>query len=160
MSFKNQCSIIQTMRLLLFLSIGIWLACNTAKKEDPVLKEAAEAHRQALEVEKAVAPLLGELVQVKNNLNVQGRTLTPEEQSVIQAVESIEASYSRWEETHVEVPGYEHEAEGDSHAGHDHGPKLDLSPQDMLLVQRELRDTILALQQRVENALQQAKQLK
>ena len=144
--------------------VFIIIACNSAKKENPVLKEAAQTHEQALQLEKQVAPQLAELTQVKNSINVQGRALTPEEQALVQEIEVIERSYGYWEENHVEVPGYahahDHDDEAHSHEGHDHGAKLELTPEDMLTVQREFRDSIVAIQRRVDSVLQKAKQIK
>ncbi len=136
------------------------MACNSAKNENPALKEAAQTHEQALKIEKQVAPQLQELTQVKNSIQVQGRALTPEEMALVQEIESIEQSYEYWEKNHVEVPGYEHSHEGHQHEGHDHGAPLKLTPQDMLVVQREFRDSIVAIQRRVDAALQQSKQIK
>ena len=135
-------------------------ACNTSKKEDPQLKEAADVHLEAMQIEKQMKPQLAELVQLKNSINIQGRELTAEEIALVQQIEALEASYSFWEENHVEVPGHEHHDHDDHDHDHHHhhGPKLDLSPADMLLVQQEFRDSIRAIQQRVEATLQAAKQ--
>lgn len=143
---------------VLFLCIVMITACNSAKKENPVLKEAAQTHAQALEIEKLVAPQLEELTQWKNGINVQGRALTPEEVELVQAIESIVQRYEYWEENHVEVPGYEHDHEGHEH--HDHGAALELTAEDMLVVQREFRDSIVAIQQYVDATLQKVNQTK
>lgn len=145
---------------ILVLCFFITIACNSTKKENPALKEAAETHQQAIQIEKQVAPQLDALTQLKNSINVQGRALTPEEQALVQEIESILASYEYWEENHVEVPGYEqdHRHEGHDHEGHDHGAKLELTPEDMIVVQREFRDSIVAIQRRVDATLQKARQ--
>lgn len=137
-------------------------ACNTSQKENPQLKEAADVHLEAMQIEKQMKPQLAELVQLKNSINIQGRELTAEEIALVQQIEALEASYAFWEENHVEVPGHEHhdhdDHDHDDHHHHHHGPKLNLSPADMLLVQQEFRDSIRAIQQRVEATLQAAKQ--
>lgn len=143
--------------VIIFLSLT---ACNSAKKENPALKEAAETHEQAIQIEKQVAPQLEELIQIKNSINIQGRALTQEEQTLVQEIENIEASYTYWEENHVEVPGYEYDHDHEGHE-HEHGKaKLELTPEDMIQVQREFRDSIVSIQQRVDVALQKAKQIR
>lgn len=139
---------------LLFLSAN----CGSTSEEDQkLLKEAAAIHLEAVELEQQVKPKLDELIQQKNSINIQGRSLTAQELAFAQKVESIENSYAYWEENHVEVPGHGH----DGHEGHDHGheghnhdhghdAKLEVSAADMLLIQKEFKDSILSIQQRIE----------
>ncbi len=152
------------MRYFLRFSILLLtLACNSAKKEDPALREAAEIHREAVAIEKALKPQIEQLVQLKNNINILGRALTEAEKALVSQIESIESTYAYWLEHHVEVPGYEHDHVHDhdhAHHDHSHGKKLDLTPADMLAVQREFRDSITVLQQRIEQTLQQAAAVK
>ncbi len=150
--------------LFLIFTISALVACGQAsKKENPMLAEAAEIHAQAIRMEQTMKPNLDALIQIKNNLNVQGRALTPQEQDLITQIESLVARYAYWEENHVEVPGHEHHDHADHahhdhdhHHGHHHNAKLDLSPQDMLLVQREFLDSIRAISQNVEQLLLRA----
>ncbi len=145
---------------LILMLIALTLGCNSTK-EDPLLAEAAKIHEQAAKIEQQIRPQVAALVQQKNSINVQGRALAPEEVAFVQTVESIEAGHQFWKENHLEVPGYEHHDHdhADHDHDHDHAPKLELLPADMLAVQKEFRDTLLSVQQRIEMALQQAKQM-
>ena len=140
--------------MLLVLVLG----CNNTK-EDSLLAEAAKIHEQAAKIEQQIRPQVSALVQQKNSINVQGRALAPEEIAFVQTVESIEAGHQFWKENHLEVPGYEHHDHDHADHDHNHAPKLELLPADMLAVQKEFRDTLLAVQQRIEMALQQAERL-
>ncbi|HMN91026.1 MAG TPA: hypothetical protein PKD70_07795 [Saprospiraceae bacterium] len=151
--------------LSLILTISTLIACGQAsKKENPILAEAAEIHAQAMRIEQTMKPNLEALIQIKNNLNIQGRALTSQEQDLITQIELLAARYAYWEENHVEVPGHEHHDHADHahhdhdhHHGHHHNANLDLSPQDMLLVQREFLDSIRVISQSVEQLLSSAK---
>lgn len=134
--------------------VGCFMGCNsTSNGDDPILKEAFDIHIEALAIEKDFKPLFDDLVNKKNSLAVQGRELTPEEMVFIDRVSLLEESYEIWEENHIEVPGFEdHEAHDHSHHGHDHshGPAIQLLPEDMLIVQKEFRDSVIAMKGRAE----------
>ncbi len=132
------------MRFFLSVSMLILLACNSAKRESSSLKEAAETQEQALQIEKQVAPQLEKLEQIKNHISVQGRALSPEEQALLQQIESIQASYAAWKA----MPDYDHQAQ-------EHQAK----PENFIVTQRASRDSIVLIQQRVDAALQQAKKV-
>lgn len=147
-------------KYLLFLFIGLILAaCNSSNKnegDEKILKEAAKIHIEAIEIEKTIKPKLDELVQRKNQLSVQGKALTQEEQSFIAQVDQLQVSYDYWEKNHVEVEGsghnHDHDHHGHDHAGHDHshGNELKVLPSDMLIIQKEFRDSIISIKERVE----------
>lgn len=143
----------------LFLAVMITslAACGSSQKDKDILEEAWKVHTEAMEIEQNIKPQLEELAQLKNSINVQGRALTPEEIKLIEQIEAIENSYAYWETHHLEVPGHEHDHQDHAHHDHNHGAKLELSPQDMLSVQREFRDSIISIRERVEATLQAAK---
>ncbi|MDX1939628.1 MAG: hypothetical protein SFU99_03705 [Saprospiraceae bacterium] len=145
------------MRYCFLVLLAIFIACGTSKKESPELHEAGEIHEQAMAIEKDMKAQFEQLVQIKNSINVQGRMLTAAEIAFVEQVEAIESSYHFWEENHVEVPGHEHGEHEHADQDHDHAAKLELTPTDMLAVQREFRDSIVVIKQRVEMALQTAK---
>ena len=138
------------------------MACSSQNQtnhgDNKVLQEAAEVHTEALKIEKEIQSKLEALQQRKNTINIQGRALTEAEIAFVNQVEALEASLRYWEENHVEVPGFEHnhDEEGHSH-DHDHGhnhdhnheAKLEVAPTDMLIIQKEFRDSMLAMQKRV-----------
>ena len=161
---KNGKAFEMTLRYTLFtILLCTVFACqrNTDSGADQVLEEAGKIHLQAVEIDKTVKPLIAQLEQERNQINIQGRALSEGEIQRVQQIESILASYDWFNENHVEVPGLEHDHDHDhdhDHEGHDHdhdhdhdhGPGLELSPNDMLLVQKEFLDTIQSIQKRVD----------
>lgn len=143
--------------LLLTVTVMVLAACGSSQKDKAILEEAGEVHTEAMEIEQNIKPQLEELAQLKNSINVQGRALTPEEIKLVERIGSIQNSYAYWETHHMEVPGHEHDHQDHAHHDHNHGAKLELSPQDMLSVQREFRDSIISIRERVETTLQAAK---
>lgn len=143
--------------LLLTVTVMVLAACGSSQKDKAILEEAWKVHTEAMEIEQNIKPQLEELAQLKNSINVQGRALTPEEIKLVERIESIQNSYAYWETHHMGVPGHEHDHQDHAHHDHNHGAKLELSPQDMLSVQREFRDSITSIQERVETTLQAAK---
>lgn len=150
---------------ILFFAISLAIsACgpssssnNEVDKDNPLLKEAAAIHNESIKVEAELKPQIEALKQVQNQLNVQGRELTEEELNLSTKVDGLMNSLSFLEENHIEVPGFGHDDhEGHDHSGHDHdhdhdhSAPLDLSPEEMLAVQKEFRDSVMSLKARVE----------
>ena len=136
--------------LMLFLGFNSCGHQHQKGKASELLKEAAMIHQEAINIEQALQPELQALIQRANGINIQGRALTEEEMAFVKAVENLRASYGYWEENHVEVPGFEHEHGHDHDHDHHHGPGLEVSPADMLLIQKEFRDSILSIKERIE----------
>lgn len=109
------------------------MACS---QEDPRFAEAAEWHTRALRKRAGLGHTLDSLGQAGQ---VHRDSLTVWRQ-VLKA----------WDESLVEVPGYEH-TDHDSHAHdhHAHRPQAELSPADALAVQQELHRQLLQLEARV-----------
>ena len=129
-------------------------ACHNHSEEHKLLEEAAQIHLEAAKIEQSIKADLEQLIQEKNSINIQGRALMPEEIAFTRQVEAIQKSYSFWEDNQMEVPGFEHHGDGHDHHHHHHGGELDLPPEDILLVQKELKDSILSIQQKIQNLQQ------
>ena len=150
------------MRLLLFISLVSivgFIACSGESEEHKILHEAADLHVEALKIKKELTGDLEQLRQLKNGIQVQGRALTEEEVKFTKAVNLLENRLAYWEENHVEVPGFEHgehDHSGHDHSGHDHnhGPKFQLPPDDMLIIQKEFKDSIVVIKRSLESLLQ------
>ena len=74
--------------------------------------------------------------------------------TVIQKVDQLKESYGYWTENHVEVPGFDHAHDhghdhSHNHDHHHHGPGLEVSAADMLLIQKEFKDSIISIQKRI-----------
>ncbi|HMP99720.1 MAG TPA: hypothetical protein PKC24_08060 [Cyclobacteriaceae bacterium] len=127
-------------QILIILSVLFIAACH-AKKEDPVLAEAAAVHEEAMQLFHELEDLLKELEQ--------------NESIAVDAMASIKIALQEWEENLVEVPGYEHDHEHEAHGHHHHHhahQKMEVTSDEMLLIQKEIRDNI-------NNLLTQAKAL-
>ncbi len=125
---------------LLLIAVLI-LSCSSNNEE--ILKEAIEIHNQSLEVEKETSEKFEELQQTSNSINIQGRALTEEEIKFTREVELLGLSLNYWKENHLEVPqATQLESKKDS--------AVKFSPQDILLIQKEFNDSIIAIRARVE----------
>ena len=118
--------------------------------------DAAKIHLEIIAIEAALAGKVDSLIQLRNQFAIQGRALTPEEIAFNNQVTGIESSITYFRGNLPEPPGLEHDHAGHDHAGHDHhhGPTLDVTPEQMLAIQKEFRDSILSIQQRVTGLLQ------
>ena len=67
----------------------------------------------------------------------------------------LKQAFIDWEATVVEIPGYEldeHEDHGHDH-DHDHSPSVELTPEMMLEVQKELNRGIIQLNDRAKQLI-------
>jgi hypothetical protein len=139
---------------IVIFAAGLLFACQSPQPSDNA-GEAAKIHLEIIAIEGALAGKVDSLIQLRNQLAIQGRALTPEEIAFNNQVTGIETSINYWRENLPEPPGLEHDH---SHAGHDHhhhhGPALDVTPEQMLAIQKEFRDSILSIQQRISGLLQ------
>jgi uncharacterized protein YcfL len=130
--------------ILIHLSILLIAACG-AKKENPVIAEAAAVHEEAMLLFHELEDLLKELEQYEN--------------IEAEAIASIKLALQGWEENLVEVPGYAHAHDHDAHGQHHHHhhdhKKLKISADEMLALQIELRDNIKQLLADAKNFLQE-----
>ncbi len=112
----------------LYLLLVLNLACSGSSKPDPLLEEAFLLHQQSLEIAEESREMIGKLSDKNEQVN------------------RLETRLNNWNESLIEVPGFEHEHEHDHHDhDHDHGPQLDLTPEMMLDVQTELLDSVRAI---------------
>ncbi|MCB0640857.1 MAG: hypothetical protein KDC44_04420 [Phaeodactylibacter sp.] len=144
---------------ILILLSGIFLSCgHSGSPKTEQLYKAAALHQQAIDIDEAVQKELDQLISLKNQINVQARSLSPEEMAFVASVEQLQQRHAYWEENHVEVPGFEHEGH-EGHDHHHHGPGLELTPADQLIVQQEFVDSILAILNAVQKVKSTAEQL-
>ena len=139
-----------------YFLLFILTACGHSHNHEDmeVLKEANKIHLEAVEIDKNIKSDYETLVSDATALMVKGRELTEEEQSFIQKVDQLKESYGYWTENHVEVPGFDHAHDhghdhSHNHDHHHHGPGLEVSAADMLLIQKEFKDSIISIQKRI-----------
>jgi hypothetical protein len=85
---------ILTMKTLLFFS----LAMLAATCRPTIEKQIQEMHAASLQLGKEVAPVLEELIQQRNSINIQGRALTTGEMTFSDKVYALEAAFQQWNE--------------------------------------------------------------
>jgi hypothetical protein len=149
------------MRLIgfsFFILTVLLFSCGQ-DSEDKILHQAHDVHLEAFKIKQSVKPQIEQLLQRSNSIQVQGRSLTEEEIKFTDEVNNLSQKFSYWEENHLEVPGFGHE--GHDHSGHDHdhshdhSPAFNLPASDVLLLQKEFKDSIVAVQQQVQLLLRQ-----
>ena len=115
---------------LTFLLIMILMACKGPSEKDPVLVEAFEIHKESVGI-------AAKAMDVWETLPAND-TLRSEFDSILHA----------WGDNLVEVPGFHYHHDG---LGHHHGrTPLNILPDEMLLVQKEYRDSINAILHRIQ----------
>ena len=129
-------------RSLILLALII-VACSHSS--DDLLKEAAQVHNLSVKIGEHVAQkihAIEEYAQTEADSLIRAQLLD----SVIILNEQL----SDWENELVEVPGNEHE-------GHDHHHEvsMELTPQMILEIQREINQRIIALNVRSQCLLDQ-----
>ena len=114
---------------LAFLWVIILFACKNSSEKDPILVEAFEIHKESVHI-------AARAVEAWEKLPASD-SMRSEFNSVLQD----------WGENLAEVPGFHYHHDG---LGHHHGrAPLKLFPDEMLLVQKEFRDSIKSIYQRI-----------
>lgn len=124
-------------KYIFILTSGIFCtlwSCQSASDstQNPILIEANEVHQEAVSWQKIAEQKLDSLESAAGDSVAKMR--------ITQLKMEVEA----WEQTLFEVPGFEHT----DHSGHDHhhhNEAPQVTPEQMLLIQKEARDTIKEL---------------
>ena len=138
----------RTFSLLLLLALAA--ACR--KNEDPALQQARQVHMEAHEQMEGLEPQMAAADSLWNLLQDAKKT-TRDTTAYATAQVGLRQSllaFNQWKENIVGVPGLEE----DEHAGHDHGHQHnhshekapDLTPQQLLAVQQEMKASLDKIQ--------------
>ncbi|MEM6700499.1 MAG: hypothetical protein AAF806_17175 [Bacteroidota bacterium] len=141
------------IRNLLFWIVPlILISCASPDESQEILKQANDIHLEAIKINKTAQPKLEEAIALKSQIEGKEGEKSMEEEKFIQEVAQLEKSYAYWEENHVEVPGFDHHDHDhhDHDHDHDHGPGLEVSAEDMLLIQQEFKDSITVILEKLE----------
>jgi hypothetical protein len=161
--------------LSLFLLTAVVFACShgLSEEEIAILREAAAIHEEAYALQKEADGLMALIAEHKNDLQMRLASINAEEgnnnpeaveslKGLLVEIENLQQELSDWkaELVEVEIPGEEHDHDHDhGHHDHDHdhdhshGSSVDITPAQMLEVQKEQRDIITTI-------LMRAKQLR
>lgn len=134
---------------LFVFSISLILlgACDSNSEPDPVMKQAFSVHNQAL----AAFDSLHTILKTES----EGAS-----EAYKAKLDSIDTEMHEWEETLVEVPGFEHDHDHGEHEGHDHDHDhdasaeqyKDLPPAEMLAAQQAFLAEILRIGSQIDVA--------
>lgn len=132
------------------------------------MEEAGKIHLAAMEVEEAIAKEIEQSDSLKNLLSEKKKTLKDaaliaQIDSAVVSLDQVHKAFHEWQENLVEVPGLPHEhhhhGEGEGHHHHDHKPAPDLTPDQMLEVQREIKANIEKIKADWDRAKETAQKL-
>lgn len=119
----------------LLTSLTLTMSCTSTTKDEALLKEAANIHNEAaglaVQLEKQMDLLLADTTLVKDS------------------VLAWRAALAIWKSEVVEVPGNDHEEGDHSGHGHSHTKAPDVTPEQMLTIQKELKEQIQKIQLRI-----------
>lgn len=145
-----------------FISLQVLLACS-GSEPDASLVEAASIHNQAIAIQAKVAPMLREMAALQPQLIARRDFLVATDStraaSMLTGMDSTRTAMNAWEDEIVEVPGnedHEHHAEGEAEHDHEHAPP-DVTPDEMLAIQQEMKKNIVQIQTAANRRLNQAK---
>lgn len=140
--------------LSLSLSLSLLPSCtpSTSPEEQALMQQAERTHQQADSLLQLAEKAVEELQQRANSINVQGRALTEEEMTFVQAANRLSGNLEAWHDKHHNLPGMDHHHGDHAHDhdhdhDHSHGNDMQLTPQDKLDLQKELKaemESILA----------------
>lgn len=146
------------MKKILFLALATCLfSCE--EKENPALIEARAIHGEAHEIMESVEVIVDQSDSLINILNAQKATSKYDAaiDSTVADIQKAKADFATWEENLVDVPGFAHEhhehKEGEHHH-HDHKKSPDLSPEQLLEVQKETKKEIVRISEVLTTSLQ------
>lgn len=124
-----------SFRFFCFLALILAFSCQRGTgSSQQILQEATQLHEEAQTIEDKIKSSIANLVQQGNSIQIQGRALTGEEMDRVNAINRLQGSYYWYQENFMKLP-----AENSA-----------MNPKQILEQQRALRDTILSIQQRVQ----------
>jgi hypothetical protein len=147
----------------LLMPLAFLQACEQGLSDEDmaILHEAKSTHNQAYALQQELDGLMADIAEHKNALQMRLSSINAEENNVgeeqveplknlLVEVENLTEELTTWkaELVEVEIPGEEHDHD---HEGHDHGhdhahdPALELTPVQMLELQKEQKAIIEAI---------------
>lgn len=142
------------------------LLTSCGDKKDPKMEEAGKIHLEAMEIEETLHEQVEGIDSLKIVLNDKKKTVTDAAavasiDSTVAALDAVAKSFEEWEENLVEVPGLAHEHhhhEGEEHH-HDHKPAPDVSGDQMIEIQKEIKANIQKIKSDLASAEERLKKV-
>ena len=137
------------LKVISVIVFAFFVSCHTTSEEDAHhLQQAADIHKAMMEIEK----------QFENQLDSL-KSFSHHAVEIRDSLQVIEKDFELWEKNVVEVPG-DDSAEAHDH-GHDHGHEhhgekedLQVTPEQMVEIQKELKSNLEKLLLRLQSIRQ------
>jgi hypothetical protein len=145
----------QLLTFVFFVIISLSMSC--AEQKDPNLEQATTLHNEASAIQADIEPQIEQIDSLVTVLNSNKKTLTNAAtlasiDSTIAALNAVSVSFKDWEDNLIEVPGMKHsQSEGVAHH-HEHKPAPEMSSEQMLAVQTEIKANIVKIKEDLSKA--------
>ena len=101
------------MRFFLFILLLSIFACTPRPQTGDVnWSNIQELNSKALTIGQKVKPILEDLEQKRNSINIQGRALTEQEIQFVEEVEKLMSRFGDWDQKRINLPDFEEKFEG------------------------------------------------
>ena len=134
---------IKKILLLVFV-----LGCAPSK-DDKLIQQSIEIHGEAMTIGKDVKEKIKQLSAKTDGLDSLMQS------AIKDSVKNLEQAWEEWEASIVEVPGnedHDHDHHDHDH-DHDHSPAPDLTPEQVLEIQQDIKKRATGLNDRVQSVL-------
>ncbi len=133
------------------------MGCSTSSSNDPLLEEAYQHHQAAMSIHDSVISKINALKQQVSTIQDEDSTAN----GYLRALQAIEQDFELWDESLVSVPGYEtehehnhdHDHDHDHDHHHSHDELKDMSPEQVLELQKGLKVEIARLNEKADSLL-------
>ena len=134
----------KTLSLTLFLSFMLF---SCSEQKDPKLIEAAKLHNEATAIQATLEVQVEGIDSLISILNDKKKTIKnagviAHIDSVAAALGTVSKNMEDWEANLIEVPGMPHAENAGEHHHHEHKKAPDMSAEQMLQVQQEIKKGI------------------
>ena len=136
------------MKHLLITAILLASLAACGDKKDAKLDEAGKIHNEAHEIGENIESQIEGIDSLKTLLADKKKTLTDAAtiarlDSTVAVLGGVAQAFADWEDNIVSVPGLVHKhAEGEAHEEHNHKATPDVTSEQMLEIQQEMKKNI------------------
>jgi hypothetical protein len=149
--------------LLFYLTVCL-TACNSSPENTSALTEAGKIHNEAVASHDSLTKMVtAEFPGLRQKLAARKQTIPADSvlfQQYSEAITSLDETATEleeWEENIVEVPGNEHVHKAGEK--HEHKPAPDVTPEQMLAIQKEMRVNLRTISDNLRQVKLQAEEM-
>lgn len=122
------------------IMVALW-ACGGKPTDNQTLVEANRIHLESISIQEKIEPKIEQLDSLKSTLK---------DSTKIAKIENIKQMFEEWEESLIEVPGFEHEHHKHDGHEHHHKPAPEMTDESMLDYQKNTKKAIEELKSQVD----------